>query len=113
MDLIIRLNVCSMKSFTYCNSLQTLKRRLADHRLNKIEINVSDASLQIIVEREVSGSASLERYRNMWNKLRVTYSIKVSRDKVMEILQNIDPVVYTLRKTRELRTVLQFVGFCL
>ena len=31
-------------------SLQTLKRRLSDHRLNKIKSDISDASLQMITE---------------------------------------------------------------
>ena len=35
-------------------SLRTLKRRLADHRLNKIASDISDANLQVIIEREVN-----------------------------------------------------------
>ena len=94
-------------------SLRTLKRRLADHRLNKIGNNISDASFQVIIEREVNGPSSLKGYRNIWNKFRVIYGIKVLRDKVMEILRNTDPVTSALRKTRKLSTVLQFVEFCL
>ena len=94
-------------------NLRTLKRRLADHRLNKIGSDKSDASLQVIIEREVNGSSSLKGYRNIWNKLRMTYGIKVPRDEGMEILRNIDPVNSALRKTRKLSTVLQFVEFCL
>ena len=94
-------------------SLRTLKRRLADHRLNKIGNNISDASFQVIIEREVNGPSSLKGYRNIWNKFRVIYGIKVPRDKVMEILRNTDPVTSALRKTRKLSTVLQFVEFCL
>ena len=74
-------------------SLRTLKRRLAGHRLNKIGSNILDASLKVIIKREVNGPSSLKGYRNIWNNLRVTYGIKVSRDKVMEILRNIDPVI--------------------
>ena len=90
-------------------SLRTLKRHLADHRLHKIESDISDASLQVIIESEVDGPSSLKGYRNIWKKLRMTYSIKVPRDKVMGILRNIDPVNFALRKSRELSTVLQFV----
>ena len=43
-------------------SLRTLKRRLADHRLNKIGSNISDASLQVIIGREFNGSSSLKGY---------------------------------------------------
>ena len=94
-------------------SLRTLKRLLADHRLNKIGSDISDASLQVIIEREVNGPSSLKGYRNIWNKLRVTYGIKVPRDKVMEILRNIDPVNSALRKARKLSAVLRFDEVCL
>ena len=88
-------------------SLRTLKWRLAGHRLNKIGSDISDASLQVIIEREVNGPSSLKGYRNIWNKLRVTYGIKVPRDKVMEILRNIDPVNSALRKGKKLSTVIR------
>ena len=90
-------------------SLRTLKRRLAGHRLNKIGSDISDASFQVIIEREVNGPSSLKGYRNTWNKLRVTFDIKVPRDKVIEILHNIDPVNSALRKARKLSTVIRFV----
>ena len=66
-------------------SLRTLKRRLADHRLNKIGSDISDVGLQVTIEREV---------------------ITVSRDKVMEMLQNIYPVYSALREARKLSVVL-------
>ena len=94
-------------------SLRTLKRRLADHRLNKIGSDISDASLQVIIEREVNGPSSLKGYRNVWNKLRVTYGLKVSGNKVMEILRKIDPVNSALRKARKLSTVIRFNEVCL
>ena len=94
-------------------SLRTLKRRLAGHRLNKIGSDISDASLQVIIEREVNGPSSLKGYRNIWNKFRVTYGIKVPRDKVMEILRNINPVNSALRKARELSKVIRFDEVCL
>ena len=46
-------------------SLRTLKRRLGDSRLNKIGSDKSDASLQVIIEREVSDSSSLKGYQNI------------------------------------------------
>ena len=106
MDLIIRLYVCSWKSFTVLRLAYERLRRLADHRLNKIGSDISDASLQVIIEREVNGPSSLKGYRKIWNKLRVTYGIKVPRDKVMEILRNIDPVNFVLSKARKLSTVI-------
>ena len=94
-------------------SLRTLKRLLADHRLNKIGSDISDASLHVIIEREVNGPSSLKGYRNIWNKLRLTYGIKVPRDKVIEILRNIDLVNSILRIARKLSTVIRFDKVCL
>ena len=94
-------------------SLPTLKRRLADHRRNKIGTDIWDASLQVIIESEINGPSSLKGYLNIWNKLRVTYGIKVPREKVIEILRNIDPVNFALRKARKLSTVIRFEDVCL
>ena len=88
-------------------SLPNLKRRLADHRLNKIGTDIWDASLQVIIESEVNDPSSLKGYLNIWNKLRVTYGIKVPREKVIEILGNIDPVNFALRKVRKPNTVIR------
>ena len=61
----------------------------------------------MIIEREVNGPSYLKGYKNIWNKLRVTYGIKVPRDKVMEILRNIDPVNSALRRAKKLSTVIR------
>ena len=94
-------------------SLPTLKRRLADHRLNKMGSDISDASLQVIIESEVNGPSSLKGYINIWNKLRLTYGIKVPREKVIEILGNIDPVNFALGKVRKPSTVIRLDEVCL
>ena len=94
-------------------SLPTLKRRLADHRLNKIGSDISDTSLQVIIESEVNGPSSLKGYINIWNKLRLTYGIKVPREKVIEILRNIDPVNFALGKARKPSTVIRLDEVCL
>ena len=94
-------------------SLRTLKWRLAGHRLNKIGSDISDASLQVIIEREVNGPSSLKGYRNIWNKRRLTYGINIPRDKVIEILRNIDSVNSALRIARKLSTVIRFDEVCL
>ena len=95
MNFVTRLYVCSLFHGITIR-LRMLKRRLVDQRLNKIGSYISDASLQVIIEREV-GPSFLKEYRNIWNKLRVIYGIKVPRDKVMEILRNIDPVSFALK----------------
>ena len=61
----------------------------------------------MIIEREVNGPSYLKGYKNIWNKLRVTYGIKVPRNKVMEILRNIDPVNSALRRAKKLSTVIR------
>ena len=67
----------------------------------------------MIIESEVNDPSSLKGYLNIWNKLRVTYGIKVPREKVIEILRNIDPVNFELRKVRKLSTVVQLDEVCL
>ena len=46
-------------------SLQILKRSLTDCRLNKIGCDISDASLQVVIKREVSGPSSLKGCQNI------------------------------------------------
>ena len=46
-------------------SLRTLKRRLADHRLNKIGSNISDTSLQVIIKKEVIDPSSSKGYHTV------------------------------------------------
>ena len=62
----------------------------------------------MIIEKEVNAPSSLKGCRNTWNKLRLTYGIKVPRDKVMEILRNIDPVNSALKKARKLSSAIPF-----
>ena len=66
----------------------------------------------MIIEREVNGPSSLKGYRNIWNKLRLTYGL-TSFDKVMEMLRNIDPVNSALGKTKKISKLLRFVEFLL
>ena len=61
----------------------------------------------MIIESENNVPSYLKGYKNIWNKLRVTYGIKVPRDKVMEILRNIDPVNSALRRAKKLSTVIR------
>ena len=92
-------------------TLRTLKKRLSDHRLNKIGSDISDASLQVIIETEVNGPSSLKGYRNIWNKFRMAYGTKVPRDKAIEILRNIDPINSALRKAKKLSRSFNLLSF--
>ena len=84
-------------------SLRTLKRHL--YMLKKTRTDISDETLCSIIEWEVKGPSSLKGYRNIWNKLRVTYGITVPRDRVMYLLRCIDPTNSALRQTKTIGKV--------
>ena len=86
-------------------SLRTLIRRLAQYVLKKASTDISDETWCSIIEREVKGPSSLKGYRNIWNKLRVTYGITVSRDRVMYLLRCIDPTNSAMRQTKTIGKV--------
>ena len=86
-------------------SLRTLIRRLAQYVLKKASTDISDETWCSIIKREVKGPSSLKGYRNIWNKLRVTYGITVSRDRVMYLLRCIDPTNSAMRQTKTIGKV--------
>ena len=49
----------------------------------------------------------LHGYRSMWNKLRTTYNIIASRDSVMEIPREVDPLRTSERRSRNLERIAQ------
>ena len=61
-------------------SLRTLKRSLAQYVLKKASTDIADEAFCSIIEQEVKGPSSLKGYRNIWNKLCVTYAIMVPRE---------------------------------
>ena len=61
-------------------SLRTLKGCLAQYVLQKASPDIADEVFCSIIEQEVKGPSSLKGYRNIWNKLCVTYGIMVPRD---------------------------------
>ena len=61
-------------------SLRTLKRSLAQYALKKASTDIADEAFCLIIEQEVKVPLSLKVYRNIWNKLCVTYGIMVPRD---------------------------------
>lgn len=68
-----------------------MKRRLRHHGLRKRDVLVDEDIIKEIIRRELQGPGSLLGYRGMHNKLRITYNISITRDKVMELLKDIDP----------------------
>ena len=105
MDLITRLHIKFLENFySIAISLRTLKCCLTDYGLDKFGSDISNASLRVIMEREVSEPSPLKGYRNIWNNLPVTDSIKVSRDKLMKMLRNIDRINSTSTNYQASRT---------
>ena len=84
-------------------SVRTLKRRLKELGLKKKGNSISDSYIQQIIEREIQSSSSILGYRSMWNKLKSSYGIVTSRDRVMKILREIDPLQSSYRKARKLK----------
>ena len=62
-----------------------------------------------LIERKVKAAslkrASLKGFRNIWNKLCVTYGITVPRDGVIYLLRCIDPTNSALRQTKTIGKV--------
>ena len=79
-------------------SLSTLKRLLRDYGLGGRGMDVSDHKVMEIVQREISGSSELRGYRAVWHSLRLNHHIYVPRERVANILCELNPA-----KTRERR----------
>ena len=85
-------------------SLSTLKRRLRTYGLQKRKAEFSEDQVKNIIKQEIENCpSSLLGYRSMWNKLKRTYRINIPRDRVMEILKELDPEATEERKSRRLR----------
>ena len=82
--------------------LRTLKRCLKVIGLNKSHATASAAVIKQITEREIEGPTMLRGYRSKWNKLRTSYNIIATRDRVMEILREADPLRSNERRSRNL-----------
>ena len=50
---------------------------------HKASTDISDETLCAVIEQEVKEPSALKGFRNIWNKIRVTYGITVPRDRVM------------------------------
>eukprot|EP00111_Clytia_hemisphaerica_P020125 TCONS_00059303-protein len=94
--------VCLLENYGVNLGVRTLKRRLVLYGLDKSQ-NVDDATLSGIMQTELQGPASNLGYRNMWNLLRTKYNIRCPRDKVMNLLQELDPEGVVQRRSRVLR----------
>ena len=79
-------------------SLSTLKPLLCDYGLGRSGMDVSDHKIREIVQREIYGSSELRGYREVWHSLRLNHHIHVPRERVANILCELNRA-----KTRERR----------
>ena len=64
--------------------------------------NISFQASRAIIQREIEGPNSLVGYRGMWNHLKRSYGIRITRDTIMTLMQEIDPQGIELRRARRL-----------
>lgn len=84
-------------------SVRTLKRRLKEYGVNRRK-NTPNRVVRNIIKQELEGGpSSLLGYRNWWHKLKKSYHLNISRDKVMQILKEIDPEATEERRARRLQ----------
>lgn len=65
--------------------------------------DVSQGRLEELIRGQLDGAGCLVGYRSVWHSLRLVHSISVSRNRVANLMKEIDPVGVELRKRRRLR----------
>ena len=87
-------------------SLSTLKRRLyrlgLRRRLPPHE-QISQETIEPIIEHELAGSKCNVRYRKMWKHITTKYGVSVKREMVRKCLLKLDPEGVDSRRNRRLR----------
>ena len=84
-------------------SMRTLKRRLQENNLNRRFIGNEGILKSIMVDEIWHNSKRSRGYRGWWTHLHTSYAIQVSRDLVMQVLKETDPVGTQERKMRRLK----------
>ena len=84
-------------------SLSALKRRLCDYGLKRRSAQIEDQELREILLREVSGPGQLRGYRAVWHSLRLKHHIHVPRERVGNLLRELNPDGTRERRRRKLR----------
>ena len=80
------------------------KVRLKEYEAGRSK-NITDSVVRnIIMQKIAEGPLPLLGYRSWWNMLRKSYRLKVSRDKVMKILREINPVATEARQAHKFNT---------
>ena len=83
-------------------SLSTLKRRLHDYGLNRRGSDINNSSLRDLILQEMAGPGELRGYRAIWLSLRFVHHIHVPRQRVAELLKEINPEASEQRRRRRL-----------
>ena len=80
------------RDFTqYPWSIRSLDRRLRFFEINYHEQSASTEEVRDAVHNELDGPGKLLGYRAMHKKIRQEYGLKVTRDKVYEVMTELDP----------------------
>ena len=83
-------------------SLSTLKRRLRDYGLKRRGAQIEDQEVREILLREISGPGQLRGYRAVWHSLRLKHHIHVPRERVANLLRELNPDGTRERRGRKL-----------
>ena len=75
----------------YAWSLRTLCRRLNYFKIQYIDLDTDLEAVEEAVRKELSGPGSLLGYRALTSKLREVHNIKIPRDLVYAMMQEVDP----------------------
>ena len=70
--------------------------------LKKKDRTLSNDVISQLIQREIQGH-HMRGYRGIWHLLKTSYNISVTRDSVMKLLKEIDPVGSEMRRARTLR----------
>ena len=80
-------------------SLSTFQRRLHDYGLSRRGVDVSNHEVREIEQREISSPSELRGYRAVWHSLRLSHHIHMTRERVVNILRELNLVGTRERKT--------------
>ena len=85
-------------------SLRTLKRRLKEYGLKKINNHVVDEeAVRQLVKSEMSHAGEQSGYRTIWHALRLFHNIHPPRAMVAKMLRELDPEASNARRSRKLK----------
>ena len=84
-------------------SIRTLKRRFLEYGLKKKDRTLSNDVISQLIQREMQDPHVMLGYRGIWNLLKTSYNISVTRDSAMKLLKEIDSEGSKMRRARTLR----------